>query len=756
MALIVVGDFSSFFQQAVINYIEQHFSKIPTAAQKGVPKLQLSYAPVPDMQHTRHSTFHHPELSKTTLKVWNPLKESEFLAGTPQTNHPDISRQWNYSNAAHNLLRDCALSVIDYTFIKDTEDPSSPIETFNVHMRDWVPYNKRKIMSLSLRVRDGKVAEAYERCLVNLKHLSQFEPRTSHVEATKKISKQDFKNDITAFRQLDHEYFADSYVETFFNSQPLSSHVANWTALAYLCDKVTQNHLKGALKEWDIFSPEGRSVSVFVQSQKEKRGIVPQLEHALTHVKALQLKPTTEMEDSCVWLREELPTCRVQSRQTLQLYNRAYDYGIGIDTVQFENGCKVLLAPTQDQNPGITLRFFLPYGRAHFPLAESLNADIALRACFGLGFKNSFLSDIIPILQQAGLDRAKFSMGLSTTLVEMDLETEEQLELGLRVMYAQLSWFQEISFNQFKAAFDRAVKTRHDWIIEDIETSKGYFYHFLHRRLFGQLSPVLRPDVNDLRLAVPEKGYAMLKQLFGNFSNTTLLICGNFKNENARWLIQKTIGNLKSISPRMANPIPDFKFPENANRVKRGERLPVSDISDLSTTLMYFPVKSWAHGEEQLSYSFASMILSKYLMDKIRFNDQQTYSLLGDITESDLEHGDNLLTLLFYSKTDAHSQLKDQILKAVEALSKESAVVIDDYMKFQREKMTKERNDQKRLTSFWSGILEAYIIQNKDLSLIPQTPVFVDTIPTERVRAILAETCNLKGKPFVEVTMHPE
>src|SRR5262249_55871525 len=152
----------------------------------------------------------------------------------------------------------------------------------------------------------------------------------------------------------------------------------------------------------------------------------------------------------------------------------------------------------------------------------------------------------------------------------------------------------------------------------------------------------------------------------------------------------------------MLHPVPPFKFPANANVVKRGERLPFSDNPDLSTTLLYFPVKPWAKGEEQVRYYFVSRIFGKYLNDKIRFKDQQTYSLLGEFSESEFEDGENLMTLLFYSRTEKHRELKENILAAIDALSRESPEVIAKYMKFVRDKNAKDRGDQKCLTAFWT------------------------------------------------------
>ena len=238
----------------------------------------------------------------------------------------------------------------------------------------------------------------------------------------------------------------------------------------------------------------------------------------------------------------------------------------------------------------------------------------------------------------------------------------------------------------------------------------------------------------------------------GDVSGATMLVCGRFNKEKTTILLQKYAGKIENIAPRKSTPIRPFEF---AHNVPGPHQLYVGDAPNRSTTILEYPMKAWGLYEENHKRWIASLILNKFLIDKIRFKNQDTYTLSASLTRNPLRVGDHRLSLQFTSPTDEHAPLKERILEAVKELSQASLEKIEEYLKFQVMSIGKSRDQTKNLTSNWTQELLMFIKTGLDISLVSKKPDWEMQMKPEDVRSILSEACDLSRKPSVEITMHP-
>ncbi|MDQ3633911.1 MAG: insulinase family protein [Acidobacteriota bacterium] len=321
----------------------------------------------------------------------------------------------------------------------------------------------------------------------------------------------------------------NSYVYHFFSDNPITGIEFEYDFAQKIVPTITLEEINALAKE--TTSDENRVV--IITGAVKPDGIYPskkEVAELLDKADSLKVEPYVDKVDKTP-LVENLET-----KATIKETN--FDKKFGITTWTLSNGIKVYLQPTEFQADQILLRSFSPGGRSLVSDEEAFSATFVSSIVNQSGLKN--LSKIQLGKKLAG-NTAEISVSLSENYEYVNgSSTPKDFETLLQLTYLT---FTNVNFD--KETFNSFINQQKIFLPNLISDPQFYFSEEVNKIMTQNHPRAFKvPTAEKLNQADFEQVKTIYNERFGDASDFTFVIIGNFEVEKIKPQILKYLGSL--------------------------------------------------------------------------------------------------------------------------------------------------------------------------------------------------------------------
>jgi predicted Zn-dependent peptidase len=770
MSLVVVGDFMNeekreqFLRKAI-----EVYAKIPgveNAARRDSIKFEPSLPP-----KSSYLQFTHPEVQNTMITIWNRAAKDPVISNSiHSTDYLADSQLPNFGWYYDNLIKEIFANIFFYRFFPDKLNENSPVAVVKMSSEYYKPIQTSEYLLVTITVREEKIAQAYRRCLDELRRMTLYGVLDGEFQAAKDALLKRKITELQFFPKKDHVSFADWYVDhlTTFDSPHLIDAEIYYLAMKRFSEMIKKEDLTKVIALWNVSTPlQSNLMTTVVMGDKKQTAILNEMENHFKEVQTSTPEPSEDIDLSLSFLPTHLPKQAIVKTEKLNSIDPATHYGIEIDTLEFENGINVILAPTmEDPSSFIQMSLSIPYGRAHAmtqlhnhqELEPDRRAGYALLMGAGglnmAGCGNKSFTSMRVIYTQNGISLF-INVNYLNTVVTMTVNTQDNLETALKIFYTKLSTIQEIPLKAFENGFSSYLAYYKQQLRKGNNDDDDKFSDLYKKELYKNHKIFFPLEERDLTHMTAQEGLQAITNLFADFSQASFTICGKFQRNSVIDLLQRYVGNLKSTKSRISAPVQPFHFEGNhkENKLRIGHR------KEAVFSSKTYSIGPWISGEIGYRNLVALDVLQQYLNQKIREEGQETYSISVSLRPTLGVNDDALLSLQFSSQEKSYELTWNKIDSALSDLieGRVNENEIQNFLNAQLNENSKERSKRKTHTDFWFNLITNHIAYGRkinDFELLCKKPEWESRIQVRDILASLATIVKIK-QPSLFCTMLP-
>jgi zinc protease len=416
------------------------------------------------------------------------------------------------------------------------------------------------------------------------------------------------------------------------------------------------------------------------------------------------------------------------------------DPALGLTSLTFSNGLKVVLKPTDFKNDEIRFQAFSPGGSSLYPDSEFESASSAAEIVDNSGVAHFKPTDLQKILSGKQISVAPYiserTEGIRGTTTPKDLET------ALQLVHLYFTSPRRDSII-FRNIIDQSVTA----IANRSSDPNSVFSDTVSAVLGDHSIRRTGPSVEKLRQINLDQSLSIYKERFANAGDFTFVFDGNFSVDSIRPLLEEYLGSLPSTGKQeeardLKIHIPTGKI--EATAVKGNEpRASVRLV--ISGDYHYSP-------ENNMQLTALADILQFRVIDRLREKEGGTYSPGVHLTYNKYPANRYAFTISFGCAPENVNKLiadaKDEIRKL-----KTDGPSQTDITKFSTEE---ERQYELHLKDnrYWLGWLVARYENGDDPAVILKYPELIKQVNTASVKA--AANAYLNEENFIKLLLLPE
>lgn len=505
MAVIAVGDIDVAEME---KKIKENFSGIKAKREK----KERKFYPVPDHKETLIAI----ETDKEA-----PLTSAQILFKKPERKTETLS------DLRQNIVRSFFNGMLNARLDEIRQSPNPP---FAFGASSFGSLTRTKD---SYSMFGGTDPENIKKTLAVLleenKRVKEFGFTKGEFERQKQEYLTRLENQYKEREKTESNRLVNSYVYHFLSDNPITGIEFEYDFAQKIVPTITLEEINALAKE--TTSDENRVV--IITGAVKPDGIYPskkEVAELLDKADSLKVEPYVDKVDKTP-LVENLET-----KATIK--NTNFDKKFGITTWTLSNGIKVYLQPTEFQADQILLRSFSPGGTSVISDEQALTANFVSQIVGQSGLKN--LSKIELGKKLAG-NTANVSVFLTDNYEYVNgSSTPKDLETMLQLVYLS---FTDVNFD--KSAFDSYVNQQRKFLPNLMASPQFYFGEETnkimtqnHPRAFGF------PTVEMIDKIDFKQVETIYKDRFGDASDFTFVIVGNFEVEKIKPQVLKYLGSL--------------------------------------------------------------------------------------------------------------------------------------------------------------------------------------------------------------------
>ncbi len=374
--------------------------------------------------------------------------------------------------------------------------------------------------------------------LTEIKRVSSFGFTAGELERAKKQLLAGMERAYNNRDKTESAQLADEYIRNFVDQEAIPGIQNEYNYVTRLLPVISLdevNRVAGTLKE-------NERLFVSIQAPEKSQAQLPSREALLTLTeKSLNSKVAAYEEKSVASaLLKKQPTAGKITRESTNTE-------LGVTELQFSNGAKVIIKPTNFKADEIILTAFRKGGYSTYGVADKFSASFASRVVQQMGIGDFSPVDLRKFLAgkqvTVNTNIAPFSTNMSGNSTVKDLETLLQL------VYLNLTSPRkdEGLFTGWK----EKQKTTVQFMMADPTTA---FIDTVFNTLYkGQpLAPVNFPKAADYDKVDLEKVMSIYSDLTGDANDFTFIFTGNINADAARSLLSTYIGGLPAKASQAA------------------------------------------------------------------------------------------------------------------------------------------------------------------------------------------------------------
>lgn len=707
MALVVVGDVNP---DEVEKMVKEKFGSIPKSDS---PKLRKEYE-VPDHADTKVAIVTDPEATRSmvTLDFKHPPTRINTLA--------------DYRSSLVSRLCNMMLDARLEELINSENPPFS----FAFTGYGGMVRNKDSYSSAAF-VPTGGHMEALRALVAENERAARFGFTASELERAKRSYLSQLEQALKEKDKTDSRRLVNRYVYHFLNNNPAISAETQFEIAQEFMPTLSLTETSNRFKSWII--DENR---VIVLNGPEKEGVeMPTEAEVLEVVNSMDQLELEPYEDEVV--REPLFSARpeggeIASKKTID--------NIGVTEIQFKNGARVILKPTDFQAGQLSLNAFSPGGHSNVPDAKYHSATMASQIISSSGVGPYDATQMEKFLSDKTIRLRPYISELEEGFSGSSSVKDQEVFLQMLNLYFTAP-------RKDKVAFDAIMGRQKTFMENMLSDPSNYYYSERSKFMYGDHLRRQYPSMETMNAVNLDDAYDIYKDRFADISDFTFIIVGNMDMEEFTPLLASYIGSIpaKNREESWKDVGANLKLGVHEQKIYKG-REPKSSVN-----MIYHGEMEW---NIQNRYELNSMVqvLSIMLRESLREEKGGVYGVRVSADPDRIPSQKFSVNISFGCAPENAEDLIERAKQDIKKLQQEGAS--EKNLQKIKETQRKEIEVGTKENSYWLNQLNFSYQNELDPSKLGNSSGRIDKLTAEDIRKAAMQY--LSGENYMQFLLYPE
>lgn len=707
MALVVVGDIDP---DEVGDMIKEKFGRIEKVEN---PKERKEFQ-VPDHADTKVAVVTDPEATSSMVSI-------DFKHPPTRINNLKDYRSSMVSRLC-NIMLDARLEEL-------TNAANPPFSFAFTGYRGMV--RNKDSYSSTAYVPTGGHMKALQALVAENERAARFGFTASELERAKRSYLAQLEEQVKEKDKTDSRRIVNRYVYHFLNNNPAVSAETQYAIAQEFLPEIELTETNKRFKSWII--DENR---VVILNGPEKEGVVmPTEADVLAVINSMDKLDLEPYEDEVV--REPLFSARPEGGEIAS--QKTIDE-IGVTEIQFQNGARVILKPTDFQAGQLSLSAFSPGGHSNVPDEKYQSASMA--------------SQIIASSGVGPYDATQMEKFLSDKTVRLRPYISE-LEEGFRgsssvkdqEVFLQMLNLYFTAPRKDKTAFE-AIMGRQKAFMENMLSNPSNYYNAERIKFMYDDHPRRQfPSMEAMKQVDLEEAYDIYLDRFSDISDFTFIMVGNMDMEAFVPLLASYIGSIpgKERAENWKDVGATLKPGVHQKKIYKG-REPKSTVN-----MIYHGEMEW---NVQNRYELNSMVqvLRIMLRESLREEKGGVYGVRVSASPQRIPSQQFTINISFGCAPENAEDLINTARQDIKKLQEEGAS--EKNLQKVKETQRKDIEVGKKQNRYWLDNLSFSYENELDPSKMGESSGRIDKLSAEDVRK--AALKYMSGKNYMQFILYPE
>lgn len=754
MCLIIVGDFSDEIfntnnRNKLIEELETLFGQIPT------PDLPLESLSSPSLLNMnkklnviapwqnefRTATFEHPNTTYETVQLFRRIRSK------------------NNESYFNSKLKVIALSLLkdhlSHQLIALKQQPNNSIHSLSIDDLQENKFSDSYLRCTSVHAFPKGAQEALKSVIREIKRLEVYGGNEFQIKAFLNRSRIDLIKQIIKESTASFSVLTDTYSKIFIKNSKIMQTARYCLGKYFVFEQLKIENLKHELKM------QAQALCNFTNQDLILRlecspGIAEK--NKVENLKGILENPTLYDELTAPQIYNSDATFLTDLKNSLKStepVKRAYLPAIEGHSWTFPNQIEVLYKPCDSLESFYFIQLIVPNDKFSYSREEILHMNLAFALLGRIGLKDKSNQDLkIPLLN-AGINKCFGKLNSDSWTLTYEMNSEIGIETALQMIYLRLTDMTPILGKEFESCWQDELsnfKTTCEkwWKTEDGQLALA------QKKLLGEDENLLKTiSLEEMDSLSIDKAREILVRLLKQFHSTKLLICGTKAKLDVEPLVKQYIGAL--TGSLIEKPRVSFSYPFTPN-IKMN--VPAGEVPNLSKTSFYIPFTLPNDAKTSYFVALATDIINNILREKIRFENQSTYSLNFNTAEPNFESRYSFCDLNYSiislrNESNKMDSLIEEVWNVLELLFKLPDDKLEFYLKNQKMDTRKKLASQMQNIRLQFTLLSQYLTKGVDPTVLILRKEWLEAMTIQDLKEAFHLLLDRKTD-YKQLTMNPK
>ena len=707
MAIAIVGDINV---DEMEKEIKKRFSGLQNPKVKQTKEIYI----LPQHKQLLVSICTDPEAtySRAMVIYKHPAQDENTIEGFKK----------HLSNSLFNNILNNRLQEI-------MQQPSAPyFAAFSGYERET---RANDAFSLTAVTQSGKTIEALKVILTEAERIRKYGFTETELKRQKTEILTSYKNAVQEKDKTESSSLVSEYVAHFLENIPSPGIEMEYKLAEQLIPLITLEEINSLPKK---YITDENSVIVLTAPESEKK-FLPWENDIILLAEKIKNDSIQAYTDKIVNepLLADLPKpSNIISEKTNEKY--------AITTLEFKNGVRALIKPTQFKNDEILMTAYSPGGTSLYSDSDYMSADYSNAIVIESGVSNFDKLSLQKILTGKTVNVfpyvGELNEGFNGSCNTKDVETLLQL--------TYLYFTQPRKSAEDCKIFLSKELNQYEHILENPNL---YFSDKFQQIIFNKNIRRGITTTEKIKMIDFEKSFEIYKERFQDASDFTFIFTGNIDIKKIKPLLELYLGGLPSNGKKENWKDPGIQKREGltTSRVQMGKTQ-----KDL-VGIHFHGQTAWT---EEENYVFNSMIkvLNIQLREAIREDKGGVYGI--GVNGSFAERPKNAygISIQFNTEPAKVNELLKAVYDKIEVLK--NNLISEDNLKKVQETQRREREIELKENEFWVGVIQYYDEYGKDINTLDNYNKLIDALTPQKIQSAFKKYFGSGNQ--IELVLEPE
>ena len=711
MAVVVVGDIDTKLAE---EKIREHFGRIP---KKENPKPRIEF-PVPENTD--------PLISVVTDKEASGF-DAQIMFKQPK------AHSVTYNDYRNSQMRALYANMFNTRLQEIAQKPDAPFMYAGGGYGSFIGRSV-DVYSLFVSSKENQLDKSIELILSENEKVRQFGFNASELEREKKNILSSYERGAKEADKTVSSAFADEFIRNYLTRECIPGYRKEYEIVKELLPGITVDEINKMGQTWIT----DKNIIALITAQ-EKEGVkVPTEQEVAEIIKAAGSKKVEAYVDQV----SDAPLLAEEPVST-PVIKKTTNSDFGFTELQFGNGVRMILKPTDFKNDQILVSSFSPGGLSLYPDQDVLTATLAPTVIVQSGLGDYNMTDLQKKLSGITASLSPYidelREGVRGTCSPKDLETM----LQLNYLYFTRIRRDDDAFNSLKSRLKNQIRPMRAVPLMIFSDTLSKIVSKNNPRVIALPTEEQVDQINLDRLI------EIFKDRFADASDFTYVIVGNFKVDEITPLLEKYIGGLPSTKRKENWRDVSPEFPEGKVIVD----VPKNSEQQSRVAMVWEDDFRWKPKDRQ-GFSMLMSILSIKLRESMREDQGGVYGVSISGSPEKLPEPKFSIVSQWGCSPDNIEKLAQTVLDEMNKIKKEGPSDTD--LNKVKETMIRERETQVRENTFWLSYLQNHYQYGSRILSLEEYKGLVNSMTAKKIKAVAKRYLDTENYVRVALTPKPD